>query len=351
MIDMLKEEYGAEKAKDYYFQTDYLLGGELKTRFLFIKVQAISVILFLSPLIFLRLYQGDYKTSFINSSIVLIILLLNQFVHKQNKESYYLALTYIVPLMYSVATYLSLLLNNGDNFALIYIVCSTFFLALRPKEAALATTLFFIAFFSITNQHFDDFKNSKIIISYFLVALIFFAITFQLQKGQKELIKLTRYDSLTNTRNKQVLYEDARRFLHLKGLPGFNQELYMLLVRLEGFDLINEKHGHFSGDNALIALKNCIDESTGIKEVLYHYKQDKFAVISENNEEGVLAIARTIQTSINDFKDAKLPELSISIGIKRLESDEQGVQPWIEGAREALKQAQSISKGGLKLIS
>lgn len=346
---MLKEEYESEKT-EHYQHTDYLIGGELKTRFLFIKVQVISVILFLSPLIFFRIYQEEYRIAFINSTIVLMILLFNQLVDKKNKESYYLALTYTVPIVYSIATYFSLLFNDGTNFALAYLICATFFLAVRPLFAIIGAALFLVALFSVTYVNFDDYKNSKIVISYFLVSLIFAAQTLQLQKCQQKLNKLTRYDTISKARNKKVLEEDARRFLNLKALPSFKQDIYMMLIQIDDFSGIVKDYGHFSADSALVALKNGIDENIGIKEMLYHYKRDRFAVISENDEQGILSLAETLQSKIDSFKGSHIKTLSISIGIKRLNEEE--VQSWIEGAKDALEQAQTASsKGGLKLVS
>lgn len=326
-----------DSSKAYFLSTHQLLDVQLDTRFLFIKIQMLLIVLFLLPIAGLRIYQQEYLIAIINIAVVATVLLLYYFAHQTNKQKHYVVFTYLVPCMYSLTSYFSMSISEGENFALIYFVCSVYFFALRPSIAIFSTLLFFLAFFSITNEHFSDYQNSKIIISYFLFALSVATLTIQMQINQNKLSNRARYDSLTKARNQKLLLEDARRFLQLKDANGYDQEIYMLMIGLDNMATSSD----IDKNHALLAFKTCLDQQTGVKDLVYLFDADTFCVISENNESGVLSLAEKIQHCTDKFELPRLEKLQIAIAIKRLESKNEEPQDWIEAAKDALEQVQS----------
>lgn len=322
---------------------NYLIGSEQEVRFFFIRVQSLLAILLVFPLVFLRFYHQDYSTGFIDICIVFVVLFINFILHKNNKEKYSLFLIYFIPAFYSMISLVSIYLNEAENFILIYAVCFVFFFLIKPIGAIFSSLVFITLYFLVSHTYFSDYDNSKIIVSYLLISFILSMLTMQVQKDRERAKKLARYDPVVRARNQQVLYEDVRRFIHIKSLPNFKNGIYMLLIDIDDFKKLNEKYGFFFGDLSLIALKKCLENLLSVTDTLYYYGSDKFIIISEKPETDILLFTETACRTVRESKLHKQSKVSVSIGVKKLEA-EQDFNDWFDGTEKALKQAKASGK-------
>ncbi len=328
------------------YTADYFLSSDYETHFLFIKSQSVFVLLFILPLVFYRFYQGKYAVALINFTIILFIFLINYLIYKRNKKNYALILSYFIPLFYVVAAYFSIRLSGGDNLFLTYAVCFILFFSIKQTYAFVFSVAFFILFFLEVYKSHSVLENMELFISYFFVVLTSYLLNMQMQKTKHKLNKFSSYDSLTQARNKQALLEDSRRFSQLNALPDFEHSIYMLLIDADDFNQLNEKYGYFYGDHALAELKNCLDKCIGAQDMLYYLERDRFIVVSENTDEHILLFANHICDSIAQAKIHKFESVSVSIGVKKLEQDEDFAH-WFEHTQLALKQAKKMGKSSV----
>lgn len=323
--------------------SNYLIGSEKETQFFLIKAQSFLAVLLLIPLSFFRFYQQDYSTAFINIFVILVMIAVNYGLYRNNKENHFSFIIYSISIFYSVATLFSIYMNNAENFVLIYAVCIALFFSIKPVIAIFASLVFIIIYFFISHNYFSSYDNSKIIVSYSLISLMLAMFILQMQKGREKIIKLARYDPVVRARNRKVLHEDVRRFVQVKSLPNFKNGIYMLLIDIDDFKDLNEKYGFFFGDLSLIELKKCLEGILSVTDTLYYHGEDRFIIISEKPETDILLFTETTCRTVRESRLHKQSKLSVSIGVKKLET-ERGFNGWFDGAEKALKKAKASGK-------
>lgn len=332
-----------KKDKGLTIHTDYLIGSEQENRFLFIKAQYYLTIIFIAPFIFYRLYEGNYAIAVINTVVVSSVVLVYRFINNRNNKRYAVVISYIIPIFYSAFAFSSIRLSSGDNIFLIYSISFIFFFSVKPIYALIANLIYASLSLHSIHEHLDDYVLIQIAISYFLMCLIGLVLIKKMDKLVCDLRQFSLYDVLTKARNKKALQEDARRFSQLNELPDFTNSIYMLLLDIDDFDKVNEKYGYFYGDHAIINMKNNLDKYLGSRDMLYYYESDKFIVVSENTEQGALLLAETLRKRTNKSKIHKFTQLSVSIGIKKLQIGEP-FEHWLEETQHALQQAKNMGK-------
>ncbi len=103
--------------------------------------------------------------------------------------------------------------------------------------------------------------------------------------------------------------------------------LYMLLIDLDGFKIVNDRFGHPLGDQFLARMGQAVRQALGPDDIAARYGSDEFLVLVNNEEEEkVLNLAARIQENIRQEAayflsehdaDALTPRFTASIGISR----------------------------------
>lgn len=172
----------------------------------------------------------------------------------------------------------------------------------------------------------------------------------QIIKLNKELKKLSLYDSLTGIRNR-------RSGLHiLENLIDqsyrYDDDLCLAIIDVDNFKSINDTYGHTTGDKALIFITREIEEITRKSDILLRYGGDEFCIIfpRTNLEEAKVTcnkICETIKVNKMIYKDATI-SLSISIGIGFYSKNDK-LTELIERADRALYKTKKDKKGSFSV--
>lgn len=133
-------------------------------------------------------------------------------------------------------------------------------------------------------------------------------------RAEDELERLATTDALTGVRNRrkfdEVIAVEWRRAMR-QGTP-----LAMLLIDADHFKLFNDTYGHQPGDQALIAIAQCISSSVGrAADCAARYGGEEFAVLLPGSSaEDAFRIAETIRRKVEQMP-ADPALLTVSIGI------------------------------------
>lgn len=103
--------------------------------------------------------------------------------------------------------------------------------------------------------------------------------------NHERIVRLSRTDSLTGLFNRRAFFDEiARRFDRLAhdGKPAA-----LIYVDLDNFKLVNDAHGHQTGDQALTAVRDLLVQHTRPIDVVARLGGDEFAVWLEGADEGV----------------------------------------------------------------
>lgn len=119
-------------------------------------------------------------------------------------------------------------------------------------------------------------------------------------------------DSMTGLLNREAFFD------HL-GSNRVSQACSLLIIDVDHFKKINDVHGHFVGDGALMAIARCITDCVGEGDIIGRIGGEEFGVYLATKENTkVTAIAEIIRAEVNRM-DYRTPHservrLSVSIG-------------------------------------
>jgi diguanylate cyclase (GGDEF)-like protein len=138
------------------------------------------------------------------------------------------------------------------------------------------------------------------------------------QRAQAALILLAATDPLTGLSNRRVL--DKRLGEEWRRARRTAQPLSALFIDIDHFKHFNDAYGHASGDEALIAVAECISATVRRSvDVVARYGGEEFAVIlPDTTAEGALGVAekirRKVQSQIVLQSDGKTVPVTVSVG-------------------------------------
>lgn len=157
-------------------------------------------------------------------------------------------------------------------------------------------------------------------------------------------LKETRTDALTKTANKLALLEDLKYHFNLSN--RYNSPLSVLFIDIDFFKTINDKYGHFVGDQVLTFLGATLKKIIRKSDTVYRFGGEEFVIILENtNQNGAINLAKKIKNYIKKNENLFLVNntkinltLSIGIATKQLNDTEDSL---IKRADEALYTAKN----------
>lgn len=152
-------------------------------------------------------------------------------------------------------------------------------------------------------------------------------------------------DSITGLLNRPYL--DSRLHQEIERAKRDGHSLSVLLADIDDFKAINDTWGHQVGDAVLQSVGAVIRSAVRVFDVCARYGGDEFAIVMPNSDRAsALAGAERIRRRLlerRDAADAKLPGLTISIGVAVMEPDDSAAD-LILRADQAMYQAKADGK-------
>jgi diguanylate cyclase (GGDEF)-like protein len=156
----------------------------------------------------------------------------------------------------------------------------------------------------------------------------------KIKVGQTTVLKFTRYDSVEEQAQRQLLESALRdgtthafnRRYFLQRLSGevrfadrHQQKLALLIIDLDRFKELNDTHGHHRGDEALCKLVDLLGNALRSEDVLARFGGEEFAVLARGiPESGALQLAERLRKLVEaaDLGPAGKPlRCTVSIGV------------------------------------
>lgn len=168
-------------------------------------------------------------------------------------------------------------------------------------------------------------------------------------EADRELRVLARTDGLTGLNNRRTFEEHAE--LEWARAQRNRWPLSMLLIDVDSFKGFNDLYGHSAGDEALIAVARCIEQSVRRPgDTAARYGGEEFAVLlPDTDERGAGTIAEKIRTAVQalDLRHVASVHrmLTISVGIAcTTEQHFATSRALVDAADEALYQAKDAGR-------
>ncbi|HEV8352804.1 MAG TPA: GGDEF domain-containing protein [bacterium] len=166
---------------------------------------------------------------------------------------------------------------------------------------------------------------------FYAVALVLSSMRFQI----RQISRLALTDPLTGLGNRRALREHLKR--ELQRAARYDTQLVVVVVDLDGFKDINDRHGHLRADDLLRQLAAALQRSSRDSDFVARFGGDEFVVVLPQTSRAEAArVAERIRTNIEDVSLLEGMTLTASIGMASFPRDGTSSQELLDAADRAM---------------
>jgi diguanylate cyclase (GGDEF)-like protein len=141
----------------------------------------------------------------------------------------------------------------------------------------------------------------------------------ELRRGNELLEQLSFTDGLTRLHNHRYFQDRLR--VEVRRADRTGEQLALLLVDIDDFKALNDRHGHAVGDNVLRRVGSVINESVREADLPARYGGEEFVVLAPHTGKvGALALAEKLRAAISRARfegegTSAVAEIQVSVSI------------------------------------
>ncbi|KRA44322.1 diguanylate cyclase [Pseudoxanthomonas sp. Root630] len=162
-------------------------------------------------------------------------------------------------------------------------------------------------------------------------------------KRQNRLLdELSRRDTLTGLDSRGHWQEQASMLLAQCAETG--EQATLMMIDIDHFKAINDRHGHAAGDDVLRAVAGVIQHSIRTLDCAGRLGGDEFAVLLRGSDlRAAENVAQRIREGVEALRLQTAPGLhpTVSLGLACADAPSAGLRAWLEAADRALYRAKS----------
>lgn len=257
-------------------------------------------------------------------------------------------------LLFIIATTLLIGFDTGFHFYLIGLTVVSFFTSYFSKKKKIGTaiiwaglsviiylTLYLVTEFNAPYYQIEQWLRVTLSITHIIVVflfLIFYLVTFlkYALTLERRIINESRTDELTEINNRYALYDYFNQ-------EGNKDTKSLALFDIDDFKVINDLHGHVTGD---YVLKRIAEIMTNVlnDSFVCRYGGEEFLIVldQESQFERLENLRKTIEAEQFEYEGEKL-NVTITIGAASYSNDI-SLERWIELADEKMYQGKKSGK-------
>ena len=162
----------------------------------------------------------------------------------------------------------------------------------------------------------------------------------------EEIYRMTIVDGLTGVHNKRYFLEFLDR--EMSRCVRYGRPLALVMFDIDHFKLINDQHGHLTGDHVLKELARRLATRIRRDELLARYGGEEFAaVLPEGTREGALEFGESIRQIVArepfEFEGDRIT-VTISVGVAVMDGQPVELGAFVKAADENLYRAKRAGR-------
>lgn len=160
-----------------------------------------------------------------------------------------------------------------------------------------------------------------------------------------------RTDSLTGVSSRRAFSEAAEA--EMQRALRYRTELSLLMMDLDHFKVVNDTHGHVTGDAVLVSFAQTVQQLVRKVDMVARLGGEEFVVLLPNiTAEQATALAERIREAVHNshlLVDGKPLQFSVSVGVAQFDRRELSLTGWLARADAALYQAKAQGRNRVVL--
>ena len=174
------------------------------------------------------------------------------------------------------------------------------------------------------------------------------------ERAEAQALRLATLDPLTGAYNRRTFHEIAEREMSRARRAG--QPLSIIMLDIDHFRALNEKHGHRTGDQVLQSLAEVLRKALRKEDMLVRYGGEEFLVLlPEVPGPGAVIVAGRLRKAVAGEElqagELRFP-LTVSAGVAaRLDEGPESVDTLVARAEEALALAKRRGRNRVVALS
>ncbi|MGE5503992.1 MAG: diguanylate cyclase domain-containing protein, partial [Actinomycetota bacterium] len=170
--------------------------------------------------------------------------------------------------------------------------------------------------------------------------------------NHERILKLSRTDGLTGLFNRRAFFEEMSRRFHR--LAREHRPAALIYVDLDNFKAVNDVHGHQTGDQALIAVRDLLLQHTRPIDLVARLGGDEFAIWLEGTGEAIAEkrCRALIEAGVQLARFSGLPDkpLQMSLGVAVHDGcSTEGLDELVARADKAMYEVKRDGKGSWRM--
>lgn len=293
----------------------------------------------IGPFAVFRLMQGDVLVALADSLFVAVML--GGAAYAWNTGRSAMAGNVIAALLAVGAVFL--IPSLGLPYMWLFSLMIAIFL-MASSRVAIVLSLVLIGVFGSVPELFDDrFELLTFFAVSAQVALFSFVFAWRTSRQHRQLDVMANRDPLTGVGNRRALHREIATRAEAARIGG--ESAGLAVIDLDHFKVVNDRHGHDAGDQALVDLAGIVNDTMRASDSFYRYGGEEFVLVMPGaSPEGIAAALAKLQAAIRDRLRTPGDELlTVSMGAARLDADDDPGQ-WLSRADRALYAAKTAGR-------
>ena len=142
-----------------------------------------------------------------------------------------------------------------------------------------------------------------------------------------ELKSIANTDNLTGVLNRLAL-DDYLKIADQQ--PQHFQQLCLIIVDIDNFKQVNDRHGHIFGDQVIVSVAQCLKNNVRGSDLIIRFGGDEFLIVlHEMNMEQTLISAEKIRDAVSKL-DLSVPDSDLKISVSVSIGVAVGAENWLE---------------------
>ena len=286
------------------------------------------------PFAILRLSKGEWLIGLLDVIIVVGLIYLGSYVWRTKRVRF---ASVSISILCIVGVLATVYVKGPMQIYWAYPVLLALFYLLSSREAFVASVALMVALAPALLNDMGGFVVTTVMITMLVTVTFAFAFARITEHQSNKLIELATRDPLTGAGNRRALEEKLSEIISTSRRRDTGTS--MLLLDLDHFKAINDRHGHAVGDRILVRMTELINKRIRATDKLYRIGGEEFVVVTEGNRlDMAAALAEALRSLVEDSKLASECRVTMSVGVAEL-ADGEDEKNWFRRADDALYEA------------